>query len=59
MFPPARSYQDYVVPVDEGALPAGVTCIRTGLTLGAPRSVAPLMGTWIEMRYGCWRCRWC
>ena len=25
---PARSYQDYVVHVDENALPAGVTCER-------------------------------
>ena len=27
---PARSYQDYVVTVDESALPAGVTCQRMG-----------------------------
>ncbi|MCI7125518.1 MAG: type I-C CRISPR-associated protein Cas7/Csd2 [Agathobaculum sp.] len=27
---PARSYQDYVVTVDEAALPAGVTCQRMG-----------------------------
>ena len=27
---PARSYQDYVVTVDESALPAGVTCKRMG-----------------------------
>lgn len=27
---PARSYRDYVVTVDEAALPAGVTCTRMG-----------------------------
>lgn len=27
---PARSYQDYVVSVDETALPAGITCQRMG-----------------------------
>ena len=27
---PARSYQDYVVTVDEAALPVGVTCTRMG-----------------------------
>ena len=27
---PARSYQDYVVTVDESALPAGITCTRMG-----------------------------
>ena len=27
---PARAYSDYSVTVDEGALPAGVTCIRMG-----------------------------
>lgn len=27
---PARSYQDYAVTVDEGSLPAGVTCTRMG-----------------------------
>ena len=27
---PARSYQDYVVSVDEAALPAGITCQRMG-----------------------------
>ncbi len=27
---PARSYQDYIVSVDEAALPAGVTCQRMG-----------------------------
>ena len=27
---PARSYQDYIVSVDEAALPAGITCQRMG-----------------------------
>ena len=27
---PARSYRDYVVHVDEAALPAGITCQRMG-----------------------------
>jgi CRISPR-associated protein Csd2 len=27
---PARSYQDYVVTVDDASLPAGVTCTRMG-----------------------------
>ena len=27
---PARSYQDYVVSVDESTLPSGVTCVRMG-----------------------------
>ncbi len=27
---PARSYQDYIVTVDEAALPAGATCIQMG-----------------------------
>ena len=27
---PARSYQDYIVSVDEASLPAGVTCQRMG-----------------------------
>ena len=27
---PARMYQDYVVTVDEAALPAGITCQRMG-----------------------------
>ena len=27
---PARSYRDYLVDVDESALPAGITCIRMG-----------------------------
>ena len=27
---PARSYQDYVVSVDEAALPDGVSCVRMG-----------------------------
>ena len=27
---PARSYQDYIVSVDESALPSGVTCVRMG-----------------------------
>jgi CRISPR-associated protein Csd2 len=27
---PARSYQDYVVEVDEATLPSGVNCIRMG-----------------------------
>lgn len=27
---PARSYQDYIVSVDESALPSGVTCVQMG-----------------------------
>ena len=27
---PARSFQDYIVSVDEAALPAGITCQRLG-----------------------------
>ena len=27
---PARSYQDYIVTVDEDSLPEGVTCTRMG-----------------------------
>ena len=27
---PARSYQDYIVTVDESALPSGITCVRMG-----------------------------